>query len=117
VIVALAISCAAIDGDTIRCGSERIRLTAIDAPEFPGHCRRGRDCAPGDPLVSKAALSLGLAAKTLTIERLGTDRYGRTVADVYRNGISLSCVQLQGGWARYWPKYDKGQRIKKECGL
>jgi endonuclease YncB( thermonuclease family) len=29
-------SCHAIDGDTLRCGEERIRLVGIDAPELPG---------------------------------------------------------------------------------
>lgn len=38
-----------VDGDTLRCGSTRIRLSSIDAPELPGHCRPGRECTPGDP--------------------------------------------------------------------
>ena len=119
-MIALALAtlmqCIAVDGDTIRCGSERIRLVAIDAPEMPGHCQPTRDCAPGDPFASRAALAKALNG-SLTIERLGTDRYGRTVADVFSNGISLSCIQLKGGWARYWPKYDRGGKIKQECGL
>jgi endonuclease YncB( thermonuclease family) len=114
-ILALLIACTAIDGDTIRCGKERIRLTAIDAPEMPGHCRRGRDCAPGDPYASKANLARNLTG--LTIERLGTDRYGRTIADVFSNGRSLSCIQINSGNARYWPQYDKGGLMAKECNL
>jgi micrococcal nuclease len=125
VIVALVLACAAIDGDTIRCGSERIRLVAIDAPEMAGHCRKGRDCAPGDPVAARDNLE-GLLYRAwqphfgpvrLTIERLGTDHYGRTVADVYVKGLSLSCLQLASGNARYWPKYDTGGRIKRECGV
>lgn len=112
--VALAGPCTATDGDTIRCGAERIRLTAIDAPEMPGHCRKGRDCTPGDPFASKAAMAADLDG-VLIIERLGTDRYGRTVADVFVNGRSLSCLQLAGGYARYWERYDQGGRIKREC--
>lgn len=116
-IVALLIACTAVDGDTIRCGAERIRITAIDAPEMPGHCRKGRDCAPGDPFASKQAMAGYLASGPLTVERLGMDRYGRTVADVYSNGTSLSCLQLASGHARYWPRYDNGGRIKLECGF
>ena len=70
-------------GDTLRCGSERIRLLGIDAHELPGHCAIGRDCAPGDPYES--SLSLGEAMGdgfSLAIERVGTDRYGRTLAVV-----------------------------------
>lgn len=33
------------------------RLLSIDAPEMPGHCRRGRACTPGDPYASKASVS------------------------------------------------------------
>jgi endonuclease YncB( thermonuclease family) len=113
--VALTGPCIATDGDTIVCGSERIRLTAIDAPEMPGHCRKGRDCVPGDPFASKRAMA-GYLTQPLTIERIGTDRYGRTVADVFSAGQSVSCLQLASGHARYWPKYDHGQRIAKECG-
>ena len=49
-------NCRAIDGDTLRCGSIRIRLLGIDAAELPGHCRIGRHCAPGDPFAQQAAL-------------------------------------------------------------
>ncbi len=43
----------AIDGDTLRCAAgPRVRLAGIDAPEIPGHCRRGRKCTPGDPAAS-----------------------------------------------------------------
>jgi micrococcal nuclease len=115
--VALVGPCTAIDGDTIRCGSERIRLTAIDAPEMPGHCRKGRDCAPGDPYASKYAVESILSGATASIERLGVDRYGRTVGDVLIAGKSVSCLQMASGHARYWKRYDTGGRIAKECGL
>ena len=44
--------CTVTDGDTIRCGDERIRLLAIDAPEMGGRCRKGRQCVAGSPLAS-----------------------------------------------------------------
>lgn len=88
----------AIDGDTLRCGRERIRLLAIDAPEMPGHCRRGRRCVPGDPHASKAALAGALRGRA-DIARQGRDRYGRTLARVRVNGIDLSDHQVRGGWA------------------
>ena len=42
-------SVSVLDGDTFTCDGKRIRMAGIDAPELPGHCRTGRDCAPGDP--------------------------------------------------------------------
>ncbi|WP_082443405.1 thermonuclease family protein [Sphingomonas sp. Leaf16] len=105
-IVALTCALIAIDGDTLRCGSERIRLLGIDAPEMPGHCQEGRNCAPGDPVASKNALS-ERAKGPATIERIGRDHYDRTLARVRVNGIDLSCAQIQSGHAIYRPDWDQ----------
>ncbi len=96
----LALTCllVAIDGDTLRCGGERIRLLGIDAPEMPGHCRRARRCVPGDPFASKAALAAMLRGPAI-IQRSGRDRYGRTLARVRVNGIDLSAAQIRTGMA------------------
>lgn len=96
--VALTCLLIAIDGDTLRCGKERIRLLGIDAPEMPGHCRRGRKCVEGDPYASKAALAAMLKGKA-AIERRGRDRYGRTLARVRVNGVDLSEAQVAAGMA------------------
>nr|WP_288413524.1 thermonuclease family protein [uncultured Sphingomonas sp.] len=96
--VALTCLLIAIDGDTLRCGKERIRLLGIDAPEMPGHCRRGRRCVLGDPFASKAALAAILGGSAV-IQRSGQDRYGRTLARVRVNGIDLSVAQLRKGMA------------------
>ncbi len=58
--------CTATDGDTIRCGNERIRLLGIDAPELPGHCREGRRCAPGDPYAATTSLRKAIAGSVLS---------------------------------------------------
>ncbi len=91
--------CTATDGDTLRCGEERIRLAEIDAPELPGHCRRGRVCVVGDPYASKAGLQRLIAGRVVRVRRLSTDRYGRTVADVRVRRVSASCYQIQSGYA------------------
>lgn len=88
IFVALACLLVAVDGDTLRCGKERIRLLGIDAPEMPGHCRRGRRCVSGDPHASKLALRSMLNGRA-TIKRRGRDRYGRTLARITVNGIDL----------------------------
>jgi endonuclease YncB( thermonuclease family) len=123
VLLALALTAATaapkpvrvLDGDTIVVGKEHIRLLGIDAPEMPGHCRKGRDCAPGDPFQSKAMLEAAITGAKLVIHRVDKDRYGRTVADVFANGTSLSCRQLAAAQAIYWAKYDNRGRIAKEC--
>ena len=97
--------CSVSDGDTIRCGEERIRLLGIDAPELPGHCRPGRACAPGDPSTSADSLSSAMTGR-LAIRRFGKDRYGRTLAMVSADGTDLSCHQLSAGQALYRSDWD-----------
>jgi endonuclease YncB( thermonuclease family) len=107
--------CRATDGDTIRCGNERIRLNGIDAPEMPGHCRTGRDCAPGDPFASAASLRRAMTG-TLRIDRLKQDRYGRTIALVSGSQGDLSCWQLKSGYAVYVERWDEQRRLRASCG-
>jgi endonuclease YncB( thermonuclease family) len=88
-----------IDGDTFSCGGIRIRLEGIDAPELPGHCRRGRACTPGDPYASTENLRRLTASAAVECQRVDTDVYGRTVATCKADGADLSCSQIEGGFA------------------
>lgn len=107
--------CYAVDGDTLRCGGERIRLIGIDSPEMPGHCRPGRHCVEGDPYAAKAALA-GAIGASMSIERFGADHYGRTLALVMGPLGDLSCVQLRSGHAIYREDWDVGGKMMKGCG-
>lgn len=108
-------SCSVTDGDTVRCGDERIRLLGIDAPELPGHCRQGRICAPGDPHASTRSLATAMEKGPIWIIRLGTDRYGRTLAMLRAGKVDLSCHQLSTGHAVYKPKWDNRQAVHRTC--
>ena len=88
-----------VDGDTLRCGSIRLRLLGIDAPEMPGHCARNRECAPGDGFASKQSLIDAMRYGRLTYSIVTTDRYGRLVAEAWAGSRNLSCWQLQQGQA------------------
>ncbi len=116
-IAAVVLTCTplAIDGDTLRCGAERIRLLGIDAPEMPGHCHKPRICVDGDPYASKASLADALRAGPYVIRRVGTDRYGRTLATVTAQGKDLSCAQLRAGSAIYVDKWDNGHLVADSC--
>lgn len=114
--LALACTLIAVDGDTLRCGQERIRLIGIDAPELPGHCQEGRSCAPGDPIASQAALTAA-SQGAAEIDRQGRDHYERTLARVRVNGVDLSCAQLAGKHAIYRSDWDLLGEIGTECGV
>ncbi|TCM32391.1 thermonuclease family protein [Novosphingobium sp. ST904] len=112
--------CTVTDGYTIRCNGERIRLLGVDAPDDPGNSRcrpvlkPGTICDRQRAAASKASLQ-GIMAGPLSIERVGTDRYGRTLAIVYAQGRSLSCHQIAGGQATYVARWDQGARVAREC--
>lgn len=105
--------CSVTDGDTLRCGSERIRLLGIDAPE-KGRCQPGRRCAPGNPLASEDSLR-SAANGPLIIKRVGQDRYGRTLALVSGPRGDLSCHQPRAGQAIYRGDWDNGGRLAAIC--
>jgi len=88
-----------LDGDTIRCGGDRIRLAGIDSPELPGHCRPGRDCTPGDPYAATDNLKRIIGSSKLTCKQSDIDHYGRIVASCKAGEIDLSCQQLKDGQA------------------
>ena len=113
-IVALALACSVTDGDTIRCGDERIRITGIDAPETRG-CRRGRQCVEGDGHASTRSMEALLNGAQLTILRLGRDRYGRTLAVIYADGENIACAQLVAGQAQYVARWDDGGHVARDC--
>jgi len=77
----------AIDGDTIRYGSERIRIRGLNAPELtePG----GREALD--------RLTQLLREGTIRIVPHGKDVYDRTVADVFVNGQDVAeTLRLEG---------------------
>ncbi len=111
-----ATNCRVVDGGTLHCDGGRIRLLGIDAPELPGHCARGRNCAPGDPYASTHSLEAGMGeGATLRIESIGTDRYGRTLALVRGSGGDLSCWQFAHHQAIYRVDWDNGGRVANTC--
>lgn len=107
-LASLCLMVAVHDGDTIRCGQERVRIANIDAPELPGSpkCERRRspytwcDYAKGNQ--ARAALSAFVRRGTVRISRMGTDSYGRTLAQVTVNGSDAGEYLVSIGLARRW---------------
>jgi endonuclease YncB( thermonuclease family) len=103
-----------VDGDTLRCGAERLRLLGIDAPETES-CPRWRVCAPGDGQASRRSLIAALRFGQVRYQSVTVDRYGRTVAVVWAGRVNLSCWQLEQAQAIYKPKWDNDGIIARDC--
>lgn len=79
-----------IDGDTLRMGSERIRLRGIDTPELD---------EPGGQ-AARQRLEQLLQEGPIRIVPHGQDVYGRTVADVFVDGRNVAEVLKSEGFAK-----------------
>ena len=104
-----------VDGDTLRCGSIRLRLLGIDAPEI-GRCPPRRECVAGDGLAAKQSLTQALRNGRVTYSIVTTDRYGRAIVMAWAGRVNLSCWQMQRGHAAYVPRWDNGGLVAAECG-
>jgi endonuclease YncB( thermonuclease family) len=103
-----------VDGDTLRCGPERLRLLGIDAPEIES-CPRWRTCVSGDGQASKRSLMAAMRLGPIRYQPVTRDRYGRQVAVVWAGSVNLSCWQLQRAQAVYKPLWDNGRLIAHAC--
>lgn len=91
-----------IDGDTLEVRGEKVRISNIDAPELP----------PGAKCWAEGALAVQAAKRaqefinvsdSLTLERSGKDRYGRTLARVkLLRGDDLGEALIFSGLAAKW---------------
>jgi endonuclease YncB( thermonuclease family) len=102
-----------IDGDTFlarvhqRDGRDlvaRVRLRGIDAPEMKASCREELDKAEAATEALRGLLREG----GVTISNLGTEKYGRVLADVAtKRTANVSATLLAGGYAH---SYNGGHR-------
>ena len=89
------------DGDTLRVycdGVEsKIRFSCIDAPEI----KQDKGIASRDHL----RMLLNQAGNQVKVNAVDTDRYGRTVADLYTNDGLIQLQQVKAGWVWANSKY------------
>lgn len=99
-VALLALSIAVVDGDTLRLGTERIRLANIDAPEAGDRAR----CLAERNLARLATERLRelTRGQRLDVRREGKDRYGRTLARVRVNGRDVGERLVAEGYAAPW---------------
>lgn len=110
ILAAAAALCAPVqvhDGDSFRCGSERVRIANIDAPEVAGSpkCQAPRRDGWCDYRLGEAArraLAALFAQGPVMVARIRPDAYGRTLARVSVNGIDAGEWLVSQGLARPW---------------
>ena len=89
------------DGDTCTSSTgEKIRLACIDTPELRGK--------RADPVPAKAArdyLRQLVVGRKVTIRRITTDLYGRTVAELFLNGSNVQKQLFASGNASIYRRY------------
>ena len=94
---------------------EKIRLACIDAPEI-----RGKNADPLKAKASREFINNLLSNKKVTIKRIDTDRYGRTVAEIFIEGTNIQKLMVKNGFAKLHRKYsfqcDWTYKMKKVFG-
>ncbi len=89
------------DGDTCTTTTgEKIRLTCIDTPELRGERT--------DPIPAKAArdhLRELVVGRSVHLRRITTDRYGRTVGELFVDGTNVQHAMVASAHAEIFWKY------------
>lgn len=83
------LACTAIDGDTLRCSDERVRLARIDTPER-------REVGFREAKDHLAVLIRGIEVRCVVRKR---EKYGRLLGECNVNGQNLSDAMLASGLA------------------
>ena len=89
------------DGDTCTTtDGEKIRLACIDTPELKDK--------KADPIAAKEArdfLNNLVTNEEVSIRRITTDRYGRTVAELFKNDINVQELIVKKGYGKIYERY------------
>ena len=92
------------DGDTCTSSTgEKIRLACVDTPEL-----RGKRAEPVRAQAARDYLRELVVGRKVAIRRITTDRYGRTVAELFLNGSNVQQELVASGNASiYWRYADQ----------
>jgi|TARA_B100000073_G_C23626047_1_gene530562 endonuclease YncB( thermonuclease family) len=89
------------DGDTCRTADgERIRLACIDTPEL-----KGRRAQPKRARAARDHLRAMVIGKSVSLLRITTDRYGRTVGELFVDGMNVQQAMVASRHAEIYWKY------------
>jgi len=86
-------TCTAVDG-------EKIRLACIDTPEL-----KGKNANKIPAKEARDFLNQLVANKKVSIKRMTKDRYGRTVAEIYKDGTNIQELIVNKGYGKIYKRY------------
>ena len=76
--------CLAIDGDTLVCNRQKVRLANVDAPELKAAGGRA----------AKRRLQALVEGREVALRKHGQDRYGRLLAEAFVDGRRIEQHQI-----------------------
>ena len=86
-------TCTTIDG-------EKIRLACIDTPEL-----KGKKAKPIPAIEARDFLNDLLVNEKVSIRGITKDRYGRTVAELFKNNINIQKLIVDQEYGKIFKKY------------
>lgn len=94
-----------VDGDTLDVGQTRVRLEGIDAPESAQTCTTSTgeiwDCGKS----ATAFLRSMTQQRDVACDRTGADKYHRTLATCFEDGINVNEAMVRAGLAWAFVRY------------
>ena len=89
------------DGDTCTTiNGEKIRLACIDTPEL-----KGKKAVPVAAREARDFLNNLVTNEEVSIRRIIKDRYGRTVAELFKNDINVQELIVKKGFGKIYERY------------
>ena len=89
------------DGDTCTTiDGEKIRLACIDTPEL-----KGKKAKPIPAIEARDFINDLLVNEKVSIRRITKDRYGRTVAELFKNNINIQKLIVDQEYGKIFKKY------------
>ena len=89
------------DGDTCTTiDGEKIRLACIDTPEL-----KGKNAKPNEAKEARDFLNQLVSNKKVSIRRINKDRFGRIVAELFKNDINVQKLIIEKGYGKIYERY------------
>ncbi len=108
----------AVDGDSLSFGTERMRLSGIDAPELSQSCERtGTTWACGQE--AKRALQALIAPADAQCSGGERDRFDRLLVTCHSGGVDINAAMVRRGMAVSYGSYreDEARARVEKIGL